>query len=213
MYGHHGCGGNLARQENRALKREARAESREAHLHNKAMNQALHGNFGRAANLEMKANSAHHKAEHERFRADAFHLARGHQHHHAPHCHPTPHYPHHSPTTVVVHHHVPATPPLNYPTGTVAPPPTGPPPAYQVAATTGYPAAPTGYPPVPTGYPAAPIGYPAAPSGYPAAPTGYPAAPTGYPAASTGYPAAPTGYPTASPYPAQGASAYPNPYQ
>ncbi|XP_022084883.1 postacrosomal sheath WW domain-binding protein-like isoform X2 [Acanthaster planci] len=185
----------------------------------------------------MKANMAHHTAVQEHALASAT----SHYHTCPPPCIPSPCIPPPCsaglPSTVVVHHVAP-TPQLDYPTGTIAPPPAQPPPAYPAApstypaAPTGYPAAPTGYPAAPTGYPAAPTGYPAAttgypsaPTGYPAATTGYPAAPTGYPAATTGYPAAPTGYPAPPSYPGQPAypaasaspysapTAYRNPYQ
>ena len=73
-------------------------------------------------------------------------------------------------------HHSPAPPPISYPTGTAAPPPSNPAPGYP------YPPAPgAAYPPPPsTSYPGTqPAGYPGTqPAGYPGTqPAGYPAAP------------------------------------
>ncbi|XP_038068762.1 vegetative cell wall protein gp1-like isoform X3 [Patiria miniata] len=186
MYGH-GCGGAAQRH----ARREAHAEMREAHLQTKAVHAAMHGNVARASVLQMKANMAHQTAEREHHMANTFGHHHHHHHRHSPvpscsPCVPSPFLPGLGSTVVV--HHVNPTPPVNYPLGTVAPPPAQPPPAYQPAGNP-YTAAPT--------YPAAPA-YPAAPS-YPAAPIGYPAQPA-YPAA----PAAPA-------YP--GPAAYPNPYQ
>jgi len=43
------------------LQEEVRAERQEARLHNRAVNAALHGNFGKALNLEARSNAAHHR--------------------------------------------------------------------------------------------------------------------------------------------------------
>ncbi|XP_022084997.1 extensin-like [Acanthaster planci] len=124
-----GCGGMAS---NRHARREARAEVREARLHNKAAHAAMRGNVARAARLEMKANVAHRKAEREHILAHATSRP--------------------NPATVVhvVHHISPTPPPPAYSSAQNASP----------AAPTDYPAAPTGYP-APPSYPGQPA-YPAA---------------------------------------------------